>query len=143
MASPCVLSYWRMLDARGQRLTFFTDHIHYYYHHCFSSNRAERHIPARPQPAKWENGTVISQQWRKGEKGEQEWRWEKKASVGQLCENKDKGARPIKWEQSYTSVCSSASFQMLNFAYLPINVLAVLIRRNNFIMLFFSIPSLQ
>lgn len=41
-----------MLHARGQRMTFCTDHIHNYYHHCFSSNRAEHHIPVRHKPAK-------------------------------------------------------------------------------------------
>lgn len=46
----------RMLHAGGQRLTFCTDHIHHYYHHCFSSNSAEHHIPMRHKPTKWENG---------------------------------------------------------------------------------------
>lgn len=41
-----------MLHARGQRMTFCTDHIHNYYHHCFSSNRAEHHFPVRLKPAK-------------------------------------------------------------------------------------------
>ena len=45
-----------MLHARGQRLTFCTDLIHHYYHHCSSSNRAEHHIPKRPEPTKWDNG---------------------------------------------------------------------------------------
>lgn len=37
-------------------MTFCTDHIHHYYHHCFSSNRAEHHIPMTLETAKWENG---------------------------------------------------------------------------------------
>lgn len=56
----CALPTWRMLYARGQRLTFCTDHIHHYYHHCFSSNRAEHHIPIRLEPTKWENGQQFS-----------------------------------------------------------------------------------
>lgn len=50
------LPAWRMLPAGGQRVTFCTDHIHHYYHHCFSSNRAERHIPVRHKPAKKMDG---------------------------------------------------------------------------------------
>ena len=57
-----------MLHARGQRLTFCTDHIHHYYHHCFSSNRAEHRIPMRP--VKMGEWTAI---WlEKGEEGEEE-----------------------------------------------------------------------
>lgn len=37
-------------------MTFCTDHIRHYYHHCFSSNRAEHPIPKRHKHTKWENG---------------------------------------------------------------------------------------
>lgn len=72
------LPTWRMLRARGHRMTFCTDHIHHYYHHCFSSNRTEHHIPMRPEPTKWENGQQFH--WWKGEEGEQE----REQEVGQM-----------------------------------------------------------
>lgn len=37
------LPAWRMLHARGQWMTFCSDHIHNYYHHCLASNRAENY----------------------------------------------------------------------------------------------------
>lgn len=46
------LPAWRMLHARGQWMTFCSDHIHNYYHHYLSSNRAENYIHVRHQPAK-------------------------------------------------------------------------------------------
>lgn len=67
----CVLTLftlpaWRMLPARGQRVTFCTDHIHNYYHHCFSSNRAEHHVLVRYMPAaKWTAFSVNSQEGEK------------------------------------------------------------------------------
>lgn len=63
------LPTWRMLHAGGQRLTFCTDHIHHYYHHCFSSNRAEHHIPMRHKPHKMGEWTAISLQLWEGEEG--------------------------------------------------------------------------
>lgn len=49
------LPTWRMLHAGGQTMTFCTDHIRHYYHHCFSSNRAEHPIPKRHKHTKWGN----------------------------------------------------------------------------------------
>jgi len=67
----CALPTWRMLRARGQMLTFCTDHIRHYYHHCFSCNRAQHQTPMRPEPEKMGERTAIYLHWGKGWRGQE------------------------------------------------------------------------
>lgn len=98
---------WRMLHARGQTLTFCTDHIHHYYHHCFSSNRAGHHIPVRPgHRKKWENGQQFSLHWLKGEEGRAR---VKKWKEGRTTVSRMKTKTGVLSKRSYTEVHGSVA----------------------------------